>query len=64
MRKSLKKSCSKTKMADLIEGDEEDAYKYSLFLMIPHIDSKFEGFDLDGLTIVANVHAVFAIDLC
>ena len=61
MRQSIEKSRSKTKMTDPIAGDEEYAYILSL-----SNDSllEFEGFDLDELTIVSKVHAVFAIDLC
>ena len=47
-------------MADLIEM--EDTSILPLFNDFSE-NSEFEGFDLDQLIIVANVHAVFAINL-
>ena len=52
-------SLAKTKMVDSIEIEEEVTYILSLFN-----DSEFKGSDLDYSTKVANIHAVFAIDLC
>ena len=56
-------SLAKTKMVDLIEIKEEGTYIFFLFNDFS-LDSKFEGLDFDESSKVANVHAVFAIDLC
>ena len=56
-------SLAKTKMADPIEIDEKDTYILSLFNDFSQ-ESEFDGSDLDESTKVANVHAVFTIDLC
>ena len=56
-------SLAKTKMADPVEIEEEGTYILSLFNDFSQ-DSKFEGSDFDESSKVANVHAVFAIDLC
>ena len=50
-------------MADPVEIEEEGTYILSLFNDFSQ-DSKFEGSDFDESSKVANVHAVFAIDLC
>ena len=64
-------SLAKTKMADPIEIEEEGTYVFeeegtyvlSLFKNFSH-DSEFEGSNFDESSTVANVHAVFAYDLC
>ena len=49
-------------MADRIEIEEEGTYILSLFNDFSS-DSEFEGSDFNESSKVANVHAVFAIDL-
>ena len=56
-------SLAKNKIADPIEIEEEGTYILSLFNDFSLI-SKFEGSDFNESSKVANVHAVFAIDLC
>ena len=56
-------SLTKTKMADTIEIEEKHAYILSLFNDFLE-DSEFEGSDFNESSKVANVHAVFAINLC
>ena len=56
-------SLAKTKMAEPIEIEEEGTFILSLFNDFS-LESEFEGSDFDESSKVANVHAVFAIDLC
>ena len=56
-------SLAKTKMADPIEIEEEGTSILSLFNDFSQ-DSEFERSDFHESSKVANVHAVFAIDLC